>query len=186
MKQVKVIAMAMLVLSTLAGNAQGKWFTRNGKINFFSKTTAENIDANNNEVFSIIDPQKNEIAFQVLNTGFKFEKALMQEHFNENYMESSKFPKASFQGTITDPSKADFKKDGVYNVTVTGNLSMHGVTKKIDIPATIRVDKQKLSGESKFNIKLADYGIKIPSVVANQISESVAVTVNCQYEPYAR
>lgn len=186
MKQVKLIALAMLVLSTLAGNAQGKWFTRNGKINFFSKTTAENIDANNNEVFSMIDPQKNEVAFQVLNTGFKFEKALMQEHFNENYMESSKFPKASFQGTITDPSKVDFNKDGTYNVTVAGNLTMHGVIRKIDIPASIHIANKKVNGETKFNIKLADYGIKIPSVVSNQVSETVTITVNCQYEPFNR
>ena len=186
MKKVKVIAMAMLVLSAAAVHAQGKLFTRNGKINFFSKTTAENIDANNNEVFSIIDPQKNEVAFQVLNTGFKFEKALMQEHFNENYIESSKFPKATFQGTITDPSLVDFNKDGNYNVTVTGSLLMHGVTNKVTIPATIHIADKKVSAESKFSVKLADYNIKIPSVVANQISESVAVSVNCQYEPYNR
>lgn len=186
MKKVKVIAMAMLILSTAGVNAQGKLFTRNGKINFFSKTTAENIDANNNEVFSIIDPQKNEVAFQVLNTGFKFEKALMQEHFNENYIESSKFPKAIFQGTITDPSMVDFNKEGNYNVTVTGSLLMHGVTNKVTIPATVHIADKKVSAESKFTIKLADYNIKIPAVVANQISETVVVSVNCQYEPYNR
>ena len=186
MKKVKAIAFALLVLSAATSHAQEKWFTRNGKINFFSKTTAENIDANNNEVFSMIDPQKKEVAFQVLCTGFKFQKALMEEHFNENYMESTKYPKALFQGTIADPSKIDFSKDGTYNVTVAGNLTMHGVTNKINIPATIVVAAGKISGESKFNIKLADYKIEIPSVVAKQISETVAVTVNCQYEPFKR
>ena len=186
MKHLKTIAVVMLLLSAYKTQAQEKWFTRNGKINFFSKTTAENIDATNNEVFSIIDQQKNEVAFQVLNTGFKFDKALMQEHFNENYMESTKYPKASFKGIITDPSKVDFNKDGLYNVSIVGDLSLHGVTNKISIPATIRVADKKISGESKFDIKLADYKINIPSVVAKQISETVAVTVNCLYEPFKR
>jgi len=186
MKHVKVIAIAILLFTAFKSNAQEKWFTRNGKINFFSKTTAENIDANNNEVFSMIDQQKNELAFQVLNTGFKFDKALMQEHFNENYMESSKYPKASFKGIITDPSEIDFNKDGTYNVTVAGDLTMHGVTNKISIPATIQIADKKISGESKFEVKLADYKITIPSVVAKQISETVAITVNCAYEPFKR
>ena len=186
MKHLKVMIAAMLLFTAFKSSAQEKWFTRNGKINFFSKTTAENIDANNNEVFSMIDPQKNEVAFQVLNTGFKFDKALMQEHFNENYMESPKYPKAVFKGIITDPSKVDFNKDGTYNVTVNGDLSMHGVTNKVTIPAIIRIADKKVSGESKFDVKLADYKISIPSVVAKQLSETVTITVNCMYEPYKR
>jgi YceI-like domain len=186
MKQLKVISIVMLLLSVLKSHAQEKWFTRNGKINFFSKTAAENIDANNNEVFSMIDQQKNEVAFQVLNNGFKFEKALMQEHFNENYMESTKFPKSSFQGTITDPSKVNFNKDGTYNVNVAGNLTMHGVTNKVSFPAIIRIADKKVTGESKFDVKLADYKITIPALVAKQISETVTISVNCQYEPYKR
>ena len=186
MKQVKVIVVALLLLSAAESQAQEKWFTRNGKINFFSETTVENIDANNNEVFSMLDEQKNELAFQVLNTGFKFKKALMQEHFNENYMESTRFPKSSFQGNITDPSKINFNKAGTYNVVVAGNLSMHGVTNKVSFPAVIHVEDNKISGESKFDVKLADYGIKIPSVVAKQLSETVTVSVNCVYEPFKR
>jgi hypothetical protein len=186
MKKVKQIAVVVMLLSTTVVHAQDKLFTRSGKVNFFSKTSQENIDATNNEVFSILDPKKNELAFQLLTTGFKFDKALMQEHFNENYMESSKFPKASFKGTIADPSKINFTKDGSYNVTVAGDLSMHGVTKNIKIPATITVAGNKVSGRSKFNVKLADYNIKRPSVVANQISENVTVSVNCNYEPYKK
>ena len=186
MKNLKLIAVVILLLATAKSQAQDKWFTRNGKINFFSKTTAENIDANNNEVFSMIDQSKNQVAFQVLNTGFKFDKALMQEHFNENYMESSKYPKASFQGVISDPSKVDFTKEGTYNVMVAGDLTMHGVTNKITIPAAITVADNKVNAQSKFNVKLADYGIKIPSLVEKQISQDVAITVNCQYDPYKK
>ena len=186
MKNVAKITMMALLLYTGQGFAQGKWYTRSGTISLFSETPAENIDANNNEVFSLLDQEKNELAFQVLVTGFKFKKALMQEHFNENYMESSKFPKASFQGKIADPSRVDFTRDGTYNVDITGNLTMHGVTKPVTIPAVIRIVDKKLSGESKFDVKLADYKIKVPSVVSQQVSESVSLTVSCRYEPYAR
>ena len=186
MKKVKSLVIAILLITSVSSHAQEKWFTRNGTINIFSKTSAENIDADNHEVFSMIDEQKNELAFQVLNTGFEFKKQLMQEHFNEDYMESSKFPKASFKGVITEPSKVNFNKEGTYNVVVAGDLTMHGVTNKVSIPATIRIEDKKITGESKFNVQLADYGIKIPAVVANQVSETVAINVNCQYEPYAR
>ena len=186
MKNVATITMLALLSYTGNSYAQAKWYTRSGTISLFSETSAENIDANNNEVFSLLDQQKNELAFQVLVTGFKFKKALMQEHFNENYMESSKFPKASFQGKIADPSRVDFNKDGSYNVDIAGNLTMHGVTKPVTIPAVIRIADKKVSGESKFDVKLADYKIKVPTVVSQQVSETVSVTVNCRYEPYTR
>ncbi|MEP7109017.1 MAG: YceI family protein [Ferruginibacter sp.] len=186
MKHLKGIVIVAMLLSVIKSQAQEKWFTRNGKITFFSETPAENIDANNNEVFSLLDPFKNEIAFQVLSTGFKFKRALMQEHFNENYMESTKFPKASFRGTIADPSKVNFNKEGTYVVAINGSLSIHGVTNKLSIPATIRVANRKIIGETKFDISLADYNIKIPSLVSKQVSETVTISVNCLYEPYDR
>lgn len=133
MKKISKLALFAVLLYSANAGAQGKWYTRNGKINFFSETSAENIDASNNEVFSLLDQDKNEVAFQVLITGFKFSKALMQDHFNENFMETSKFPKATFQGVIADPSKVDFTKDGDYNVNITGNLTMHGVSNKVTI-----------------------------------------------------
>jgi len=186
MKKISKLALFAVLLYSASACAQGKWYTRNGKINFFSETSAENIDASNNEVFSLLDQDKNEVAFQVLITGFKFSKALMQDHFNENFMETSKFPKATFQGVIADPSKVDFTKDGDYNVNITGNLTMHGVSNKVTIPAHIHVADKKIAGESKFDVKLADYKIKVPEIVTQQVSDKVAVSVNCQYEPYAR
>ena len=186
MKILKVSALSLMLVSALHSKAQEKYITRNGSISIFSATTAENIDANNNEVFSMIDPSKNELAFQVLVTGFKFKKALMQDHFNEDYMESSKFAKASFSGIIADPSKVNFNQDGDYAVTIDGTLTMHGVSNKVTVPATLRVAGKKISADSKFNVKLADYNIKIPALVAKQVSETVAVTVGCLYEPFKR
>ena len=186
MKQLKIIFLAITLSASMATFAQGKIFTRSGSINFFSKTTVEDIDATNNEVFSIIDEAKGEVAFQVLVTGFKFKKALMQDHFNDEYMESAKFPKAMFKGTITDLSKVDFNKDGTYRVTVDGTLSMHGVDNKISVPATIHIVNKKVGAETKFIAKLADYKIKIPSVVSDQVSETIEIRVNCQYDPYGK
>jgi len=184
MKKLPLLIATTLISVCLFGQSQNKWFTRTGQISFFSATTAENIDAKNNEVFSLIDQSKGDLAFQVLVTGFKFKKSLMEEHFNENYMESTKFPKATFKGNIPDISKVNFKDNGNYPVEVIGDLTMHGVTNKIKVPATIIVTNGKVSASTKFTVKLADYDIKVPSLVAKQLSETVDVSVVCNYDPY--
>lgn len=162
------------------------YFTRNGRITFFSKATIENIEATNNEVSSVLDIQKGELVFNALIKSFKFRKALMEEHFNEEYMESNIFPKANFKGNITDLAKINFSKDGSYPVIVKGDLTIHGVTKNIQVPATITVSQGKISASSKFQVKVKDYNIKIPSTVINNIAENIDVTVDCKYDPYKR
>jgi hypothetical protein len=182
-KQIAAIFIATLI--TLGASAQ-TYITRNGRITFFSKASVENIEANNNEVTSILDTKKGELAFSALIKSFKFSKALMEEHFNENYMESNTFPKANFKGAITDLSKVNFSTDGTYPVTVKGDLTIHGVTKNIEVPGTITVSQGKISASSKFNVKVKDYNIKIPNTVVNNISETINITVDCKYEPFKR
>jgi len=182
----RIILICTLFLVSARLTAQSKYITRTGTVSFFSSTSAENIDATNGEALSIVDIAKGEVAFQVLITGFKFKKALMEEHFNENYMESTKFPKAVFQGTIIDLNKVNFKNNGTYTVNVAGNLTMHGVTNKVTIPATINIQGGKLSATTKFDVYLADYKIRVPSVVSKTVSESVSVSVNCAYDPYSK
>lgn len=182
-KQITAICMASLfALSTTAQN----YITRSGRITFFSKAPVENIEANNNEVTSILNTANGEVAFIALIKSFKFQKALMEEHFNENYMESNTFPKANFKGAITDLSKVNFSKDGTYNVTVNGDLTIHGVTKNVEAPGTINVSQGKISANSKFNLRVKDYNIKIPNTVINNISETISITVDCKYEPYKK
>ena len=102
----------------------------------------------------------------------------MQEHFNENYMESSKYPRSEFKGEIADINSVNFNKDGNYNVKATGKLTIHGVTKNVSIPGTITVKGNTATLNSKFNVKTADYNINIPKVVEGKIAKEIEVTVN--------
>ena len=105
----------------------------------------------------------------------------MQEHFNENYMESDEFPKASFNGKIVNLNDIDFEKDGPYNANVTGDLTIHGVTKNISTEANLTVKNKKVSAKSEFVVMPKDYGIEIPNVVEEKIAKEIKVTVEIEY-----
>ncbi len=150
--------------------------TRAGFVGFYSKTALEDIKAENNQVYAIIDAGKQNLAFQLLLKGFVFTKELMQEHFNENYVESDKYPKASFSGAYT--GNVQLNKDGVYPVTVKGNLSLHNATKAVEVPATIEVKNGHLLGQAEFKVKPEDFNISIPSVVRDKIDKEMTVKVN--------
>ncbi len=175
----------ILLLNTLAitGFSQSVHMTRSGQVSFFSKTPMENIEAVNNEVTSLIDTGKGEIVFAILIKSFHFDRALMEEHFNENYLESNKFPKATFQGKISNLSKINFAKDGSYEATVEGDLTIHGVKQHQTATGTLAVANGKIAVTSTFTIKLSDYQVEIPSLVAEKISKTVEIKVNCHYEP---
>lgn len=159
-----------------------KYLTQSGTIEFFSETPMENIEAKNNQVSTVIDMEKGEIAFSLLMTAFAFEKALMQEHFNEKYVESEKFPKARFKGSITDFASLTLS-DEPQTVEVKGELTMHGVTRPVVVKATLSQDSSgKIKAFSQFDVKPEDYEIKIPSAVRDNIASSIRVTVNALYE----
>ena len=159
-----------------------KFYTKNGLLSFFSNTAFENIKADNNQVTSVLNTQTGELQFSLLNNAFHFKKALMEEHFNEDYMESKTYPKSSFKGSITNIKNVNFSKDGVYPVMVTGELSLHGVTKKISTTANISLKDGKISGAAKFSITLADYQIKIDDTVKDSIAKTIEITVSCLYD----
>jgi YceI-like domain len=177
----KNIITTLVLLLAITAQAQ-RVFTKNGSINFNSKTTMETIDATSNQVTSVLLPNTGDIQFSVQIKSFHFKKALMEEHFNETYMESDKYPKATFKGKITDLSKVNFTKDGAYSVTVSGDLNMHNVTQKASTNGTVTVKGGKISASSSFVVKLADYKIDVPKVVRSNISETVTITVNCTYD----
>jgi len=173
--------LALLLFAGLIAQASyGQLFmTRNGFVGFYSKTSMEDIKAENNQVYAVIDAGKKNIAFTILLKSFSFPKELMQEHFNENYVESDKYPKAVFTGTFTGDVNA--AKDGVYPVTVHGSLNLHNVSKTVETPATIEVRGGVLIGHAQFKIKPEDYNISIPSVVRDKIERdlNVEVKINC-------
>jgi polyisoprenoid-binding protein YceI len=179
----KKIILSAIIIALLSNAAVAqKYFTKNGNISFFSATDLENIKADNNQVMSVLNVTSGELQFSVLVKSFHFKKALMEEHFNENYLESDKFPKSTFKGTIADISKVNFSKDGNYPVTVSGDLSMHGVTQKITTTGNISISGGKITGTAVFKVVLADYSISVPKVVENNISKTIEITINCLYD----
>jgi len=171
-----------LLASGYAADAQ-KYMTKNGFIGFYSHTPMEDIKADNNQVAGVLDTGTGEMVFQALIKSFRFEKALMEEHFNENYMESEKFPKSFLKGKISNLSAVYFSKNGTYDVIVEGDLTIHNVTNKVSIKGTIEVKTGGINANSKFNIVPEDYNINIPGVVREKINKNLEVTVSMKYTP---
>ncbi|HVK49546.1 MAG TPA: YceI family protein [Pseudobacter sp.] len=183
MKQKKDLMLALLLLLTGSAFSQGKFFTRAGQISFTSKGVLETIKAQNKTVTCVLDAQSGQLQFSVIMRGFEFKKALMQEHFNENYVESDKFPNADFKGQISSTPMPDLTKDGQYPVKVKGKLTIHGITQEVTTDGTITVKQQAVQAESAFNILLSDYKIRIPSLVKNNLSNTVNIAVVCSLQP---
>ena len=161
-----------------AAHAQ-KFTTDKGQIRFFSDATIEDIEATNTVVGSMFNTETSDIVYIVKIRDFVFSKALMREHFNEKYMESEKYPKATFQGKING-----FKPDvtGQQKVNAVGKLTIHGVTKDINVPGTVELTGGKLLMKSKFMVRLEDYNIKIPTIVWQNIAEDVEVSIDFTYK----
>ncbi len=171
----KLFILAAMVLTFGASYAQ-QYFSRTGMVSFFASTPLEDIKADNNQVYVVIDPEKKQLAFSSLLKGFIFPKELMQEHFNENYVESDKYPKATFTGTFS--GDVNVHKEGSYVIQVKGQLSLHNVVKTVDVPATLEVKGGALIAVAQFMVKPEDFQISIPSVVRNKIAKEVTIKVN--------
>lgn len=182
MKQVLFIT--AFLLTCLAGFGQEIYSCRAPKLSFFSSAPLEDISAVSQRGVSAINTKTKAIYFKVPMNTFQFKKALMQEHFNENYIESDKFPFAEYKGKFVED--VDFTKNGTYPVTVEGTLQLHGVEKSYKGKGTITVQNGKFNVNSKFNVSVADHKIKIPSLVVKNIAEVVEVTVNADYQPVTK
>ncbi len=158
-----------------------KYITRNGSVSFFSETPIEDIRALNKQTSCVLDINTGSFAFQVPIRGFMFKNALMQEHFNENYMESHDFPKATFRGGIEDWLDFKLSKQS-QDISVKGTLTIHGVSKKIRVSGTIRQDRDQIKGVAFFDIFPSDYNIKIPRVVRDKIAKTIQISVNVKLD----
>ena len=160
-------------------NGQNEFIARQGQISFFSYTSVENIEAKNNQVLSIIDIEKREIAISMLMRAFSFKKDLMYEHFNESYVESDIYPKSTFKGKIED-----FKLVDSQTIIIRGIITIHGISKEVEIKSTIKKTKKGYMINGDFNLVVKDFKIKIPSILSKNIAKVVSVKINFQYIPY--
>lgn len=180
MKTIVILFLFYSLLSPVFGQS---FFTRTAEVSFHSATPLENIDAKTREGTCVLDLSTGEIGFAVLMKSFQFKKALMQEHFNENYVESSKYPKASFKGKIINPELVKSNNEGTYSAIVEGEMTIHGVTKRIRIPGSINIDADGLKIISSFSLVPEDYNIQIPSIVRGKIAKVIDVKVNALCKP---
>jgi len=180
----KKTMLTILAVAAISFTAMSqKLVTSKSNIKFHSHTAAEDIDANNTKAVGTIDTKTGEVVYSVPMQAFEFEKALMQKHYNSpKFLDTKQFPKAKLTGKITNLSKIDFSKDGTYNVTVKGEMDMHGVKNPIEEQATITVKDGKVSTNTKFKIVLADYKVAFEKgKPSTNIAKEVEVTVNAEY-----
>ena len=156
------------------------FISKTGFVGFYSKTPLEDIKGENNQVYAVIDPASRHIAFAMLLKGFIFPKELMQEHFNENYVESDKYPKATFNGECS--GDMDLSKDGIYQVVIKGSLSLHGVTQPLETTAQLQVKNGQITGNSTFRLKPEDFQIQIPGIVRDKIAREIQVKVQVDWK----
>ena len=181
----KIVFLISITLFAGTISAQDKYFTKAGKIHFDATTPSspENVDGVNKSSICVMDAKTGNIQFSVLMKGFEFERALMQEHFNENYVESNKFPKTEFKGMITNNASVNYTKDGVYPVKVKGKLTMHGETKDVEADGKITVKAGKINAAADFEVLFKDYKITIPELVADKVAKTAKIKVDCSLEP---
>jgi len=165
-----------LLLVPMLLSAQSNFSTKTAKVSFFSSTPVEDIKAASGKGVAVLMSRSRDVAFQIPIKSFEFDKGLMQEHFNENYMESDKYPYARFKGRINQD--IDFTKDGEYNVTVTGPLLIHGVEKTRTINGKLKISGGTLNIVSAFNVACADHNIKIPTLIVTKVAEVINVKID--------
>jgi hypothetical protein len=172
-----------LCLFSWTAIAQTVFMSKKGEVSFYSYAPLENIEAKTTNINSVLNTGTGEIAFIIPMRTFKFERELMEEHFNEKYIESDKYPQAIFKGKVNEKISME---DGKYDVTATGTLSLHGVDKLITEPGSLTVAGKTLKLETSFNLAVADFNISIPKLLFENIADTVQVRINALYEPFKK
>jgi hypothetical protein len=178
----KYISIILLAWMSIHQAGQDLYVCKNTRISLFSSAPIEDIKAVSQTGASVYNPATGELDFSVAIRSFQFPKSLMQDHFNSDYMESDKYQKATFKGTIKEP--VDLTKDGTFPITVTGDLTVHGITQKRTIPGSLSVKNGVVTMESSFMVKCADHHIDIPRIVFHNIAESIKIDVSATYTKY--
>lgn len=177
--------LTLLLFSSFTLNAQNRYFTKTGSIIFDADgplDDVEKIHGQSKLATCVVDATTGQMEWAVPIKSFKFENSLMEEHFNENYLESEKFPKATFKGTIQHPESVKWASDGSYPVKVQGKLTVHGVTKDISTSGIIVVKGSQIQANATLKVALEDHHIKIPSVVGFKIAKEASVQIQASLE----
>jgi hypothetical protein len=182
MKYISIILLAWMSIINQAG--QDVYACKNAKINLFSSAPIEDIKAVSSSGVSVYNSGTGELEFSVAIRSFQFDKSLMQDHFNSEYMESDKYPRATFKGKITE--HLDVTKDGSYPINVTGDLTVHGVTKPRTIAGSLTVKGGVVTMASEFMVKCADHHIDIPQIMFHNIAENIKMNVSATYTVYKK
>ena len=167
---------------SLVVHSQTKAFLQiqSGHLEFSSDAPSELIKASSNKLEGILDIGKNLFAFKVSIATFAgFNNPLQKEHFNENYMETETFPEATYTGKIIET--IDYSQKGTYQVRTKGKLTIHGIAQERIIKATVNITDNKIMVQSDFTVMLADYNIKIPRIVDNNLSKEIKVFVSATF-----
>jgi hypothetical protein len=181
----KVLFGLFAMALTVSVSAQ-KFYSKDGNVAFNANSPLEKIEGKTNKGTVVLDVATSKIESAILIKGFHFVSALMEEHFNENYMESGKFPKAIFAGTYTGFAAANLKKDGSYPIVVKGNLTMHGVTKPVEAKGVLTVKGGVITNSTAiFTVKMADFNISIPTAVKEKIAKEAKIELNCAMQALA-
>jgi hypothetical protein len=166
--------------------SQDIYSLKSSKVHFYAGTPMEDIEADNIKANSFVNIKTGDVIILIPIKEFKFKSSLMEEHFNENYMESEKFPKGEFKGKILEIEKYDFSQPTIYKIKLQGTLTIHGVAKSTTIDGTISLVDKKLTGDTKFTIRLADYNIQRPQLLWEKLSETIEITSHFNYELYKK
>jgi polyisoprenoid-binding protein YceI len=180
----KYISIILLAWMSINQAGQDIYVCKNAKISLYSSAPIEDIKAVTSEGASVYNAATGELDFSVAIPSFQFEKSLMQQHFNAEYMESDKFPRATFKGKIEE--NVDVTKDGSYPIKATGQLTVHGVTQTRTIPGNLLVKNGVITMTSEFMVKCVDHHIDIPQIVFHHIAESIKMNVSATYSPYKK
>jgi hypothetical protein len=174
----KPIFSIIFLLLLFSGLNASVFISRNATVSFFSEAPLENIEAINRQVSCALNIQTGELVFRVLIRSFAFEKALMQEHFNDNFMQSHDYPNAIFEGLIEHAGNIDFKLDGLHEVMVNGKLTIKDVTREVRVKGTIEIKGNEILAKSKFIIEPEQYNVQIPLRFARNIASEIEVNVD--------
>jgi polyisoprenoid-binding protein YceI len=182
-------ALLLILLVAKSGAQEDKYANsyvcQKGKTHFFASTPLQDIEATSDKTLCVINTDTKKVYAKVAMTSFEFKNKLMQEHFNENYAESDKYPNAILEAEIVE--NIDFKKDGTYDITLKGTFDVHGVKQNVELKGTLLVQKgQVQNAMATFNIKLEDYQVKIPTALLAKIAEAVKVDVDFNFEKFEK